>query len=189
MQQYLADVEELDAMKWNGSSDGIPKLKVRWASRWHAGIAQLLARVMSEGGEGDESFVSPQTAAERVLRDLIRYGRACDECDVVSYSPHDRPSHWVCEECRRWQRRLKPYRDLQTKRDFERLLRRQGGKCKVCGETDPPVPDGKLDGWHIDHDHATGKVRGILCHSCNVGLGKHEANRDVRRAFEDYLNG
>jgi hypothetical protein len=52
------------------------------------------------------------------------------------------------------------------------LLRSQGGAWAICGkrllfwpEVRPPT---------IDHDHATGKVRGILCHSCNLRVGWFE---------------
>jgi hypothetical protein len=48
----------------------------------------------------------------------------------------------------------------------ELLLRTQGNLCAVC-RTDFP---GK-GGWHTDHDHVSGDVRGILCHNCNRGLG------------------
>ena len=41
----------------------------------------------------------------------------------------------------------------------------QGGVCAVCGE---PPKKGRL---HVDHCHETGKVRGLLCQSCNVALG------------------
>lgn len=46
--------------------------------------------------------------------------------------------------------------------DFDRMLAEQGG-CAICGIEEA--------NWHIDHDHETGKVRGILCHGCNVGIG------------------
>jgi Recombination endonuclease VII len=39
-------------------------------------------------------------------------------------------------------------------------------KCGICGRK---KPNGK--NWHTDHSHKTRKFRGILCHSCNIGLG------------------
>ncbi len=45
----------------------------------------------------------------------------------------------------------------------------QGGVCAVCGNS--PNMSKKRGGLHVDHDHSTGKVRGLLCESCNVGLG------------------
>jgi hypothetical protein len=51
--------------------------------------------------------------------------------------------------------------------DHNALLASQNGGCAICGST---VPGGKGD-FHIDHCHETGTVRGLLCHSCNTGLG------------------
>jgi hypothetical protein len=58
-----------------------------------------------------------------------------------------------------------------TEEDFERRLKDQSGRCAICqddisGRTDK----GRLKA-HIDHDHETGAVRGLLCAQCNVGLG------------------
>lgn len=53
-----------------------------------------------------------------------------------------------------------------TIEDFDALLEAQGGRCAICG-TD--TPNGR--NWHVDHNHDTGKVRGILCSSCNLGIG------------------
>jgi hypothetical protein len=50
--------------------------------------------------------------------------------------------------------------------DFEKLLASQDGKCAVCNSDDP-----KSVYWHIDHNHSSGDVRGILCGPCNAGLG------------------
>lgn len=49
--------------------------------------------------------------------------------------------------------------------DYDALYVRQEGCCAICRG----VPaQGRL---HIDHDHTTGQVRGLLCRSCNMGLG------------------
>jgi hypothetical protein len=47
-------------------------------------------------------------------------------------------------------------------------LKRQGGKCAICG-TDKP--GGKSNRMQVDHCHVTGEIRGLLCANCNTGLG------------------
>jgi hypothetical protein len=48
--------------------------------------------------------------------------------------------------------------------DYARLLAAQGGHCALC----PATP--KTRRLHVDHDHRTGRIRGLLCHSCNRRL-------------------
>lgn len=50
---------------------------------------------------------------------------------------------------------------------WEQLFEKQGRKCSACGNLEP---SGKK-GWATDHDHETGKIRGILCQPCNMALG------------------
>ena len=50
-------------------------------------------------------------------------------------------------------------------KEFQELLAEQGGVCAICGAPDPQ---------HLDHDHRTGWVRGILCFNCNGGLGQFQ---------------
>lgn len=52
---------------------------------------------------------------------------------------------------------------------FRALFDSHGGKCHICGTT---KPGGRFDTFHIDHCHATGEVRGLLCATCNNILGK-----------------
>jgi Recombination endonuclease VII len=56
--------------------------------------------------------------------------------------------------------------------DFDELVGAQDGRCAVCGRTDPD---------HVDHDHATGAVRGVLCFNCNGGLGQF--GDDIERLY------
>ena len=43
------------------------------------------------------------------------------------------------------------------------LIARQGGVCAICGRENPE---------HVDHDHVSGRIRGVLCFNCNGGLGQ-----------------
>ena len=68
--------------------------------------------------------------------------------------------------------------------DLDALMARQGNRCGICRTDTPP---GR--GWCIDHDHETGKVRGVLCHFCNVGLGNFRDDPDRLTAAIDWLKG
>jgi hypothetical protein len=53
-----------------------------------------------------------------------------------------------------------------TQGQYDELLFKQGGGCAICGG--PQTGRGR---FHVDHDHKTGEVRGLLCHGCNTGIG------------------
>lgn len=53
--------------------------------------------------------------------------------------------------------------------EYRAQLRRQHYRCEICQYKFPPNEHGK-EGF-VDHDHATGMVRGIICRTCNTGLG------------------
>lgn len=57
-----------------------------------------------------------------------------------------------------------------TVADWDRIFENQGNACASCGTLDSGRT-GKKGGWATDHCHVTGKVRGILCQSCNIALG------------------
>jgi hypothetical protein len=58
----------------------------------------------------------------------------------------------------------------------------QRGLCAICAGVNPAGH--RLS---VDHDHATGKVRGLLCHACNAGMGKLRDDPALLRAAADYL--
>lgn len=61
-----------------------------------------------------------------------------------------------------------------TLSDRDKMLAEQGGVCAMCGSDNPR----SKRAWHVDHDHATGRIRGILCFPCNTKLGHYERLRD-----------
>lgn len=76
-----------------------------------------------------------------------------------------------------------------TPDDYQAMLDAQGGKCKICGTSDGgTVANGKPGRFRIDHCHATGRVRGLLCHSCNAGLGHFKDRIETLEAAIAYLS-
>jgi 5-methylcytosine-specific restriction endonuclease McrA len=70
-----------------------------------------------------------------------------------------------------------------TLEDFEAMLAAQGGGCAICGR---PAPEGTS--LHVDHDHETGVVRGLLCFTCNGALGMLTENEDHLLRAADYVS-
>jgi hypothetical protein len=68
---------------------------------------------------------------------------------------------------------------------YDALLAAQGGRCAICGCE--PGPEGKRP--HVDHDHDTGAVRGVLCTSCNTAIGKFGEDVHLMARAAGYLCG
>ena len=88
-------------------------------------------------------------------------------------------------------------RDLWLRRTFNKtsvawdaMFELQGRRCLLCGDSDPGT-----NGWQTDHDHACcpgtkscGRcVRGILCWSCNTGLGHFKDGVELLRRAADFI--
>lgn len=122
----------------------------------------------------------------RMSRARLAGPRYC-ECGVEVERKPGRP---VCTSCR------KDPRAGQAEKERRRTLRKYGvdqawfdatldaqdGRCAICGTDEP----GRKT-WSIDHCHATGKVRGLLCNHCNTAIGLMRDDPAVLRAAIRYL--
>ena len=90
----------------------------------------------------------------------------------------------------RWLARGRQKRYGITAADFQRMWDAQGGKCAVCQVAFPPPARGDMskDRAVVDHDHATGAVRGLLHHNCNKALGMLGDNISSLEGAIRYLN-
>lgn len=79
-----------------------------------------------------------------------------------------------CKECnqRRHRERLLKLQYSVTIEDYEQMLNRQDGKCAICGQTERELAFGRKSVRRlcVDHNHVTGKARGLLCRKCNSGV-------------------
>lgn len=74
-----------------------------------------------------------------------------------------------------------------TENEYAALLEKQNGVCAICEEPETATRDGAPVRLSVDHDHATGRVRGLLCHGCNRALGLVEDDVDLLRQMLTYL--
>lgn len=67
--------------------------------------------------------------------------------------------------------------------EYLELIKKQNNKCDICvkEETQRSNKNGRIDSLRIDHDHKTGKVRGLLCSKCNFGISQF--NDDIKLLY------
>jgi len=106
-----------------------------------------------------------QKNKERRLKEVAEYVKA---------NP-DKVEKWLLKfRCKKYGLTVQQYLDLKIK---------QNNLCAICQQ---PNKSERCD-FHIDHDHRTGKVRGLVCNNCNRGLGYFADNPIVLRLAASYL--
>lgn len=104
---------------------------------------------------------------------LSSYCRACSSRISKEHSKKRMTSFWQSQGVT-----ITPLQHAQC-------LVNQGGKCAICGIM--PAPDERQ--LCVDHDHRTKAFRGLICNSCNIGLGSFRDDPEALRAAIDYIEG
>ena len=74
-----------------------------------------------------------------------------------------------------------------TIEDYDRMFLEQNGVCLICKKPETVIARGKIRNLSIDHDHITGKIRGLLCNGHNTGLGKFDDSVELLEEAIRYL--
>ena len=114
-------------------------------------------------------------------RDTGRLHTQCRACLAVSQKVYEKANRDKVRA--RHRANLLKTRYGITSEEYERILHRQGGACALCFQEPPP---GKH--LHVDHDHTTGKIRGLLCYTCNAGIGYLKDNTDRLLRAAEYVD-
>ena len=72
-----------------------------------------------------------------------------------------------------------------TLEKYNEIFEKQGGKCAICGSENSGSKTTKY--FFVDHDHSTGKVRGLLCCKCNFGIGQFNDDIELLKNAIKYL--
>lgn len=139
----------------------------------------------------DARFCSPKCGNDshnRETAESLLAGKAnrppCRGCGGVVAAARKGNAEYCSNPCKIASRRHQAY---GLSLDELTTLLAQHERCAICGMDDwgPPGPLGP----QVDHDHATGKVRGVLCLNCNNGLGRFGDDPVRLRAAIAYLEG
>ena len=129
--------------------------------------------------------------------------KICTKCkeekprDTTSFPPHNKCKDGLDSWCRKCRATYRSeisrgrFRG-QLSDDEVRELKKQE-KCDICGGSDLAGSRnnkhlGKVYALVMDHNHETGKFRGMICHHCNRGLGNFKDNINTLQAAIKYLN-
>jgi Recombination endonuclease VII len=116
----------------------------------------------------------------------------CGSNVLMVFQKGNGKGRWQCrpKEQQRWQARSTsfpygngqfiPVKDVQEAR--HRLLKEQNGLCAICGNKES---ERRLA---LDHCHDTGKIRGLLCGTCNTGIGMLKDSVELLEAATKYLS-
>jgi hypothetical protein len=115
----------------------------------------------------------------------------CTSClQDYRVSVKDRQAKWAKEYNKNNRDRIR-YKHLYdkygvTKEWYFEQLEKQDHKCAICSCLEPKG-NGNVH-FHVDHCHSTGKVRGLLCSSCNTALGKFKDSTELMLKAIEYIN-
>lgn len=126
-----------------------------------------------------------------------RYYSVCKECTCGKSNirrAEERDAGLNIEINRDNYRKYRKWRKLKsvygiTKEQYEAMVLQQENKCAICKkeEKEKDGQRGTTLNLSVDHDHKTGKVRGLLCRQCNIGIGRLQESVEVLQSAIDYL--
>lgn len=172
--------------------DGVNRLSPNRHCKGVIGVAHKSLhspRLPRGSNKGQKSVCHPERPAwcKRLCQSCYVAGRrALKERRADCHPSRPHVAHGLCRNCyraklrdneplekrqARWRRASLKYNFGITIEQFDAMLAEQGGRCAMCSAE---FSTGQWKTFAVDHDHATSRVRGLLCFRCNIALGYYE---------------
>lgn len=161
---------------------GTRAAKAKWRAKNPDRVRALKRRYANsaKGREAANAYARKWRAANPEHdRGLRRAWAAANPDKVKAQKLRRRLKKWPADQAaaRAWA--LQRHYQLSVP-EYDALLLAQAGRCAICG-TDKA--NGRGDKLHVDHDHESGLIRGLLCNKCNSALGYfNDSPKRLRRA-------
>lgn len=129
----------------------------------------------------EESFAknnSRKSGRQNKCRDCMKKYRASRKDDIKKMQ-----ARYYRDNKDKMRNYMKFYHYGVTPEDWEKMFEGQKGCCAICGRHQSELTKTLC----IDHDHTTSKVRGLLCLSCNRGIGYLQDDPDLLDKASQYL--
>ena len=163
------------------------------------GRTKFCSRLCSDQYKKDVAIIT----ANKVLKAGKKQCHLCHRTRKLQYFPKSKIAvsgyYSYCYDCKRSINRLQDERRHESRKlsqknayllrtygitldTYNRMLEAQNHQCAICRRDNDDIRK-----FAVDHDHLTGKVRALLCHNCNKGLGMFQDNADLLQKASKYL--
>lgn len=167
-QQKRYRLRHIDAVR-NRDRKRYPKRRVKHLAKARLWYLKNRRRILIKRKRDYKNLTKAQKRKER---ERLRTYRKTPKGKKAHRSDHYRNRHGI------------------TLEDVSIMAKAQGGVCAICHNGAPKIyRSGTVSrSLSVDHCHKTGKVRGLLCHKCNSGLGMFGDDLNRLRSAISYLN-
>ena len=157
-----------------------------WAAERKAYMKDYHKKLLAENRQ-DPEWLEKEQARQRKIKQEQRADP--DRGDILRESENRRHHHRYETDPEYREQKL---RDVVKKYgitldEYYGMLEKQGSVCAICSKPETRITKGTLCRLSIDHDHETGKVRGLLCSACNTAIGQFNDDPSLVRKGLDYL--
>jgi hypothetical protein len=136
--------------------------------------------------KSSDEFYKPSASIKNGKTYLPKFRAVCKTCTQEHFKK------WVSDHPERSKEIQKSIRLKETYgmsiEEHDAIMKSQDRRCAICGNEETTKHNsGNIRALAVDHCHETGKIRGLLCNMCNLGIGKFKEDPTLLRAAADYI--